>query len=333
MEALEISGNKIINQCYEALITNEKEGRHKRKYGQEAYFFEKFVNRTYFDQVLYRQVMTESCKSLVEKRVNQQLRGFNVRKMNIGEDPDPDGSDEDDHPESRKNSRERHDRDAREGMEKTESSRNMRDRRTLQKKRLSARNIFSIADDDNQDSQSVATTSRRGQLSSARMNSLRRDVMGEKDDRRSRGMQRAKSNPRLSMDSDERASRKDARANMRRAASNPRLQVQQARGDGNASGMRRTGSRRRLGTSNSNRNLSGSFSSLKMTDNDGDDDTTNRQNARFGGARRSNSRAKLNASKTGLSFANTGDDDDDDDQPILTKRQSSQRALAHGLKF
>lgn len=276
--------------------------------------------------------MTEASKSLVEKRVNQQLRGFNVKRISSVEDVDPEGSDDDDDKGSRKNSRERRDRGRREGLEKAESSRNMRDRRTLQKKRLSARNIFSIADDDNQDGQSVATTSRRGQMSSARMNSLRRDVMGEKEDRRSRGMQRAKSNPRLSMDSDERAGRKDARANMRRAASNPRLQ---AGGDGNTSGLRRAGSRRRLGTSNSNRNLNGSFSSLKMTDDNNDDDTTNRQNARFGGARRSNSRARLNASMTGLSFDDTGsgDGDDDDDRPILTKRQSSQRALAQGLKF
>ena len=213
-------------------------------------------------------------------------------------------------------------------MEKTESSRNLRDRRTLQKKRLSARNIFSAIDsqeDDNNDDQSEAKPSRRSQLSSARMDSLRRDVMGGKEGRRNRGMERAKSNPRLSVDSDDRAARKDKRAEMRRAQSNPRL-LSNTGGDG----LRRAGSRRRLGTSNSNRNLNGSFANLKMTDDN--EDNTGRQNARFRAPRRTNSGVKLNASLTGLSFDHTGDDDDDD-RPILTKRQSSQRALALGMKF
>ena len=121
LDALELSGNRLVNQCYEASATSkEKDGRHKRKYGLEAFFFEKFVNRAYFDELLYRQLITESSKALVEKRVNQQLRGFNVKKMSRGssrslsvesDDESNPGSSE---AGSRKSSRERRDRPVRE---------------------------------------------------------------------------------------------------------------------------------------------------------------------------------------------------------------------------
>ena len=334
---MEVSGNKIVNECYEALVTNEKDGRNKRKYGHEAYFFEKFVNRTYFDQVLYKQLISESSKSLVEMRVNRQLRGFNVKKMATegGEEFDPEGSfsarsDEDQlvgsEVSSRQRPREHRVRKGREGLEKTPS---IRDRRTLQKKRLSAKNIFGADSllDEKKDDQSV--TSRRTQMSSARINSVRRDVMGENGDTRSQGMRRAQSSSRIRLDVDERANRKDARANMRRAVSNPKIQLG---GDGNANGVRRSCSRRRLGSSGSISRLHGSFSSLKMNE-ENDNTPTNRQNARFGGARRSNSGARLNASLTGLSFDTTGDDDDDDDDRAGLSRRSSSRGLKKELKF
>lgn len=135
VDALEVSGNKIINESYEATAGKEKVNREKRKYGAEAYYFEKFVNRTYFDQLLYKQLVTESSKSVVEMRVNRQLRGFNVKKMasenSRGDTEDSEEEDEDqpnDEDEVQQRQRQRDGR--RPGLEKTSSVRNRnRDRR------------------------------------------------------------------------------------------------------------------------------------------------------------------------------------------------------------
>jgi hypothetical protein len=84
VEALELGGNKLVNACYEGKLTKEamkeKEKRETKKYGYEAFFFEKHVNLTYFDEILYKNMINQSSKALVEKRFNMSLRSFNLKK-------------------------------------------------------------------------------------------------------------------------------------------------------------------------------------------------------------------------------------------------------------
>jgi hypothetical protein len=79
--ALEISGNRLVNTCFEATVTNEKDGRDRKAYGYEAFFFEKYVNLSHFDDTLYRQMIAQSAKAFVEKRFNQSLMAFNLKKQ------------------------------------------------------------------------------------------------------------------------------------------------------------------------------------------------------------------------------------------------------------
>jgi hypothetical protein len=79
--ALEISGNRLVNACFEATVTNEKDGRDRKAYGYEAFFFEKYVNLSHFDDTLYRQMIAQSAKAFVEKRFNQSLMAFNLKKQ------------------------------------------------------------------------------------------------------------------------------------------------------------------------------------------------------------------------------------------------------------
>ena len=60
LEALNISGNALVNAAYEATVTNEKVGRNLREFGYEAHFFEKMVNLAYFDPTVYSELMARS---------------------------------------------------------------------------------------------------------------------------------------------------------------------------------------------------------------------------------------------------------------------------------
>ncbi|CAB9515038.1 expressed unknown protein [Seminavis robusta] len=272
VEALEIGGNALVNACYEATVTNEKDGRDRKKYGYEAFLFEKYVNMSFFDEILYKQMMAKASKALVEKRFNQSLRGFNLKKMedlqnsmtNMSVDP-----------------RELLEQDpaAEEGrgepMERTHSSRSVqRERRNVgaNRRRLSSRNLLGDADSDGNsttptrrrlssrnllaDDEKKEDSAKRTQLSRNRMNSLRRDLSGgdhdnnkqrpsnvrDKSSRDGGGMRRALSQKRLSAGGSNH-SRSDG---MRRASSSNRLNVERNNSSGS---MKRTSSRNSLHSS------------------------------------------------------------------------------------
>ncbi|CAB9506054.1 Stromal membrane-associated protein 2 [Seminavis robusta] len=96
LEALEISGNNVINAIYEANVTNEKDDRDKREHGHEAYFFEKYMNLSYFNGRVYDHVMSDALLRAVERKkaieIEQQLHrswdGLQRRQnQNHGEKP------------------------------------------------------------------------------------------------------------------------------------------------------------------------------------------------------------------------------------------------------
>ena len=81
LEVLDISGNALVNEAYEAdLDTRERDGRAKKKYGYEAYFFEKYMNRRYFINDVYQQLIQQSEKDHLERKSNEALRLYNQRK-------------------------------------------------------------------------------------------------------------------------------------------------------------------------------------------------------------------------------------------------------------
>lgn len=259
IDALELSGNQLVNAAYEATVTNEKEGRDKRKYGYEAFFFEKYVNLTHFDEVLYKQLINQASKSLVEKRFNKSLRGYNLKKTAAEAEDEEYHSDESDGPED--DSRSSHgeepaaapERRRGAGMQRANSARGIRARQGIaNRRRQSARNLMNNVDDKEEGNA-------RPSMSRHRLNSIRRELndpdsnhggpdsngrmrrklssrnvmSGENDGERQRGVRRASSRRGLSsgggeesgvrrMNSKEEGRREDRRG-VRRASSRNRL--------------------------------------------------------------------------------------------------------------
>lgn len=193
IEALEISGNTLVNSCFEAHVKKEKEGRDRRKFGYEAFFFEKFVNRRFFDPAVYQVLIALSSKRLVEQRFNKSLRGFNVKKMqqetgdfepqlqsSISSLTFEDSNSKLNHREDNNNGsnsslkRVPSQTDTAGGMKRTSSqNRLIRERNRVQSKRLSARNT--MLSDEKKDDQTVTTRSsaRTLRISSARLAALK----------------------------------------------------------------------------------------------------------------------------------------------------------------
>ena len=71
-----MTGNKFVNTCYEARLRDEKEkeGRAYRKYGYEAFFFEKYVNRRYFEKRVYKPLIQAAKEILFEKQREEANR-------------------------------------------------------------------------------------------------------------------------------------------------------------------------------------------------------------------------------------------------------------------
>ena len=85
LEVLEVSGNALVNAAYEAnLDTTERDGRTKKKYGYEAYFFEKYMNQRYFIDGVYQQLVQQAEKDHVEQNSNEALQSYNLKKDRDG---------------------------------------------------------------------------------------------------------------------------------------------------------------------------------------------------------------------------------------------------------
>ncbi|CAB9517034.1 expressed unknown protein [Seminavis robusta] len=81
LRALEISGNSLVNTAFERLVRDEKDDRDIRKYGYEAYFFEKFVNRRFFDEGTYKELIAQSLEANAEK---QPRRSSSDKRLDSG---------------------------------------------------------------------------------------------------------------------------------------------------------------------------------------------------------------------------------------------------------
>lgn len=227
IDALELSGNKLVNAVYEATVTNEKEGRDKRKYGYEAFFFEKYVNLSHFDEVLYKQLINQASKSLVEKRFNKSLRGYNLKKTAAeAEDEEEEDyrSDESDGPEDDSHSSHGGEEPAAgrrrgAGMQRANSARAIRNRQGIaNRRRQSARNLMSGGGDDKEDGGNA-----RPSMSRHRLNSIRRELNNNND-----------------------ADGPDSNGRMRRRLSARNIMAGGDNEGGSQRGVRRAGSRRAL---------------------------------------------------------------------------------------
>lgn len=230
-----------MNACYEAGATKkEKEKILDRKSGEKAWFFEKYVNLAYFDEVLYKNVISQASKALVEKRFNKSLRGYNLKKT-AAEDEDNSHSFDDEDIDLSTSSQGEYVAPQRSrrgiGMQRASSARGLQGRRQLSNRRLrSARNV--TLDQDKEEK--TGSGHSRPNMSRQRLNSIRRELMDE-------GGRKTPTKVR-SIPDDDNGPGPDGR--VRRQLSARRLSARNLmdaeNGGGGGGGMRRSGSRTKL---------------------------------------------------------------------------------------
>ena len=229
VDALELSGNNLVNACFEAYVKHDsdlKESRDRRKYGYEAFFFEKFVNRRYFDPDIYRAVIQEATQKWADQKCNSQSsKELNDVKREVGTyDPESslswrsehDADDEDDIPlfskqESPSSSRSIRSESNGDGEQQRLANNistaatgiSRRDRNRLQRKRLSARNLLLDEKIDNHPTGYNGSSFRRSsRLSPAGLDALKQELLSSNNKTNNNNnrdrVRRASSNPRLS---------------------------------------------------------------------------------------------------------------------------------------
>ena len=250
IEALELGGNQLVNACYEATVAKEKEGRDKRKYGYEAFLFEKYVNLTFFDEILYKNMISQARKALVEKRFNKSLRGYNLKKT-AAEDEESESSNDIDgstssHGESAAPRRARRNV----GMQRAQSARGLQGRRQMSSRRLrSARNIMADVEPEPENG-----GNRRPSMSRQRLNSIRRELLDDREERRTA--------TKVTNISDDEGAPPTEERRVRRQMSNRRLSGRNLMDGVEGGGMRRNGSNSRLGPEGGGMRRTGSRTTL-----------------------------------------------------------------------
>jgi hypothetical protein len=226
-------------------------------FGYEAFFFEKYVNLRHFDEIIYRQMIAQSAKALVEKRFNQLLFGLNIKKQEgLGGSLSQFSIQGDEHDKEA-----RHD-DRREGLQRVNSVNAIRDRRNVgMRRRQSSRSLFGgeLGPERMRSSRNLLEDEKKedgvkkSHLSREKLIAVRRELLGGDDNqkrpsagndisdgpRRSMAGRRQGSNRRISNIED----LHDSCTSMRLSPSRPSLMEQQQQGEG---GMERSSPRNGL---------------------------------------------------------------------------------------